>query len=86
MDKFGDSIAAAVAGAGRPRGWLSRRAHITDPAARILAEHPEFAELTGSARTEAFREAGYVIQLQQQKDVLDLFRTHFDVASETGAA
>jgi hypothetical protein len=27
----------------------------------------------------AFREAGYALQLQQQKDVLDNFRTHFDV-------
>ena len=82
MDKFGDSIAAAAAGAKAPEDGY-HGAYITDLAARILAEHPEFAELTGSARTEAFREAGYVIQLQQQKDVLDLFRTHFDVwASE----
>ena len=82
MDKFGDSIAAAAAGQAAPEDGY-HGAYITDLAARILAEHPEFAELTGSARTEAFREAGYVIQLQQQKDVLDLFRTHFDVwASE----
>ena len=82
MDKFGDSIAAAAAGQPAPSDGY-HGAYITDLAARILADHPEYADLSGEERTEAFREAGYAIQLQQQKDVLDLFRTHFDVwASE----
>ncbi|MFN8126839.1 MAG: arginine--tRNA ligase [Candidatus Nanopelagicales bacterium] len=82
MDKFGDSIAAAAAGQPAPEDGY-HGAYITDLAAQILRDHPEYADLTGSDRTEAFREAGYQIQLQQQKDVLDLFRTHFDVwASE----
>lgn len=82
MDKFGDSIAAAAAGQPAPSDGY-HGAYITDLAARILADHPEYADLSGEERTEAFREAGYAIQLRQQKDVLDLFRTHFDVwASE----
>jgi arginyl-tRNA synthetase len=37
----------------------------------------------GTERNEAFREAGYQRQLRQQQQVLELFRTHFDVwASE----
>jgi arginyl-tRNA synthetase len=57
--------------------------YVADIAAAILAEHPEYAELTGAERMAAFRDAGYAKQLKQQQDVLALFRTHFDVwASE----
>ena len=82
MDKFGESIANAAAGSPPPEDGY-HGGYITDLAVRILREHPNYAELVGTDRMVAFREAGYAIQLQQQKDVLDLFRTHFDVwASE----
>ena len=82
MDKFGESIANAAAGSPPPEDGY-HGGYITDLAVRILREHPDYAELVGTDRMVAFREAGYAIQLQQQKDVLDLFRTHFDVwASE----
>jgi arginyl-tRNA synthetase len=53
--------------------------YILDLAARIFREHPEFHQLAESEQMVAFREEGYALQLQQQKDVLELFRTHFDV-------
>ncbi len=82
MDKFGESIAAAAAGQPAPEDGY-HGAYVTDLAAQILRDHPQYAELQGDERMIAFREAGYQIQLQQQKDVLELFRTHFDVwASE----
>lgn len=82
MDKFGESIANAAAGQAPPEGGY-HGGYITDLAASIVRDHPDYRELTGTDRIAAFREAGYAIQLQQQKDVLDLFRTHFDVwASE----
>ncbi len=82
MDRFGESIANAAAGRPAPEDGY-HGGYVTDLAAQIMREHPEYADLSGPERIAAFREAGYAIQLQQQKDVLDLFRTHFDVwASE----
>lgn len=82
MDRFGESIAAAAAGQPVPEDGY-HGAYVTDIAAAIMAEHPEYADLTGEERMVAFREAGYEKQLRQQKDVLALFRTVFDVwASE----
>jgi arginyl-tRNA synthetase len=54
-------------------------AYVDDLAREIVATRPEILELGEPARWEAFREAGYALQLQQQKDVLDAFQTHFDV-------
>jgi arginyl-tRNA synthetase len=82
MDLFGESIAAAAAGQPAPEDGY-KGGYIADLAAQILAEHPEYADLTGVERMRAFREAGYDKQLQQQKEVLALFRTVFDTwASE----
>ena len=82
MDNFGLSIAAAADGQAPPENGY-HGAYITELAAEISAEHPEFSSLTGTDRMVAFREAGYEAQLRQQKEVLDIFRTHFDVwASE----
>ncbi len=82
MDLFGESIANAAAGMPPPQNGY-HGGYVADIAAAILAEHPEYAELTGAERMAAFRDAGYAKQLKQQQDVLALFRTHFDVwASE----
>lgn len=78
IDLFGESISAAAAGEPAPRdGYLG--GYVTDLAAQILADHPEFASLAGEERRIAFREEGYSRQLRQHKDVLHLFRTDFDV-------
>jgi arginyl-tRNA synthetase len=82
MDLFGASLAAAAAGRPVPDNGY-HGAYIGDLAAEIVAAHPDYLTLPEPARMEAFREAGYALQLAQQQRVLDAFRTHFDVwASE----
>jgi len=78
MDNFGRSIANLAAGEQPPEDGY-HGAYVADLAAEIVAEHPEYADLAGEERLVAFREAGYQRQLHQQQQVLELFRTHFDV-------
>ncbi|MFM7775852.1 MAG: arginine--tRNA ligase, partial [Actinomycetota bacterium] len=53
--------------------------YINDLAKLILTQHPDYKSLPEAEGVVAFREAGYALQLQKQKDVLDNFGTHFDV-------
>ncbi len=78
MDKFGASVMAASLGEAVPEDGY-HGGYILDLAARIIREHPEFHQLPAGEQLVAFREEAYALQLQQQKDVLELFRTHFDV-------
>ncbi len=80
MDKFGASVMAASRGEAVPEDGY-HGGYILDLAARIIREHPEFHQLPAGEQLVAFREEAYAFQLQQQKDVLELFRTHFDVWS-----
>ncbi len=78
MDKFGASVMAASLGEAVPEDGY-HGGYILDLAARIIREHPEFHQLPAGEQLVAFREEACALQLQQQKDVLELFRTHFDV-------
>ncbi len=78
MDKFGVSIMAAAHGESAPEDGY-QGAYIGDLARQIVAEVPGILDLPGNEQWVAFREEGYVRQLKQQQDVLDAFRTHFDV-------
>ena len=78
MDLFGASVRAAARGEARPEDGYQGE-YINDLAKLIVAQHPEYVNLEESEGIAAFREAGYALQLQQQKDVLDNFGTHFDV-------
>jgi arginyl-tRNA synthetase len=78
MDKFGASVMAAASGEAVPEDGY-HGGYILDLAAQINREHPEFRQLSGEEQLVAFREEAYALQWQQQKDVLELFRTHFDV-------
>ncbi|MCH9737887.1 MAG: arginine--tRNA ligase [Actinomycetia bacterium] len=78
MDKFGASVMAASHGDSVPEDGY-HGGYILDLAAAIVRLHPEFAQLSLSDQLVAYREAAYALQLQQQKDVLGIFRTHFDV-------
>ncbi len=78
MDLFGASLRAAARGEARPEDGYQGE-YINDLAKLIVAQHPEYMNLDESEGIAAFREAGYALQLQQQKDVLDNFGTHFDV-------
>jgi len=78
MDKFGMSIEARAIGTEPPEGGY-QGAYVDELAQQIVAADPSILDLDDPARWEAFREAGYALQLQQQKDVLDHFNTHFDM-------
>ena len=78
MELFGASLRAAARGEARPEEGYQGD-YINDLAKLIVAQHPEYVELDEAAGVPAFREAGYALQLQQQKDVLDNFGTHFDI-------
>ncbi|MFI5099867.1 MAG: arginine--tRNA ligase [Actinomycetes bacterium] len=84
MDRFGASLAAAAAGLPVPSDGYQGD-YIVEMGARIAAEHPQFAALPDDERTQAFREAGYELQMAEQRAVLDAFRTHFDVWSSERA-
>ncbi len=78
MDKFGMSLEASALGREVPEGgYQGDYIHVL--ARQIVDNDPAILELPDDRRWVAFREAGYALQLQQQKDTLDHFRTHFDV-------
>lgn len=78
MDLFGASIRAVALGIARPEEGYQGE-YIKDLAKLVVAQNPELKNLPEAEGIAAFREAGYALQLQQQKDVLDNFGTHFDV-------
>ena len=78
MDLFGASIRAAVLGIPRPEDGYHGN-YIEALGKLIDAQHPEFKKLPESEAIAAYREAGYALQLQEQKDVLETFGTHFEI-------
>ncbi|HCB05212.1 MAG TPA: arginine--tRNA ligase [Nocardioides sp.] len=72
MDLFGESLAAAALGQPVPDDGY-HGAYIADLARQVIADDP------GVAGMEAFREAGYALQLKEQRDELTRFNTVFDV-------
>jgi arginyl-tRNA synthetase len=78
MDKFGASVMAAANGRPVPADGY-HGGYILDLAAAIVIARPGIRELPEDEQLVAFREAAYALQLRQQQQVLELFRTHFDV-------
>jgi arginyl-tRNA synthetase len=78
MEKFGESVKALALGEKVPEDGY-HGAYIGDLANEILANQPDIKNLAEPQRSEAFREAAYELQLNDQKRVLALFNTHFDV-------
>lgn len=78
MDLFAASLHAAAHGLPTPENGY-HGGYIADLAQTIIAQHPAIMDETGEAALAAFKEAGYRLQLQEQRDVLDKFGTHFDV-------
>ena len=78
MDRFGQSVMAVAEGRPVPEDGY-HGAYVIDLAAAVLAEEPGILDLPDDERAPAFREAAYRLQLAQQQQVLELFRTHFDV-------
>lgn len=78
MDLFGASLAASALCQAKPEDGYQGQ-YIDELAQEILIKSPEYKKLSGQSAIEAFREAGYELQLAQQKKVLDNFGTHFDI-------
>jgi arginyl-tRNA synthetase len=77
MDKFGASIEAAALGTPIPEDGYHGD-YIPELAKRVVAEDPGILDLPDAERLVAFREAGYALQLEEQKEQLESFRTHFE--------
>jgi len=78
MDKFGTSVKAWALGEKIPEDGY-HGAYIGELATAVIKNHPEIVDLPEPDRSIAFREEAYEIQLADQKRVLALFNTHFDV-------
>ena len=78
IERFGQSVMAAANGRPIPEDGY-HGAYVVDLAAELVAEHPQILELEADAQQHEFRELAYQRQLAQQKAVLKIFRTHFDV-------
>ena len=77
MDLFGQSLRAAALGIDRPENGYHGE-YIADLANEIIKKNPEFTQLDEESGMVAFREAGYKLQLDLQREVLENFGTHFD--------
>ena len=77
MDLFGASIRAAALGKARPEDGYHGE-YIEDLAKEIVKSNPQITQLVESESISAFTQAGYKLQLEQQRKVLDNFGTHFD--------
>ena len=77
MDLFGASLRAAALGKPRPEDGYHGE-YIEDLAKEIVKSNPKFTELAECESISAFTQAGYKLQLDQQRKVLDNFGTHFD--------
>ena len=78
MDLFAASLHAAAHGLPTPENGY-HGGYINDLAQLVVANNPSIMSMAGEPAIAAFKEAGYMLQLQEQKDVLDKFGTHFDV-------
>ncbi len=78
MDKFGASIEAHALGLPVPEDGYHGD-YVADLAKAVVEADPDILGLPEGERMEAFREAGYRIQLAEQREQLEAFRTVFDV-------
>ena len=78
MDLFGASVEAAALGNTIPENGYQGE-YILDLAKEIITTNPTLASLPDATRQIAFREAAYLVQLKDQRRVLDNFGTHFDI-------
>jgi len=77
MDLFGQSLRAAALGIDRPENGYHGE-YIADLANEITKANPEFTKLDEESSVVAFREAGYKLQMDLQREVLENFGTRFD--------
>ena len=78
MDLFGASMRCAALGLPRPENGY-HGIYIDDLAQQVVATNPSFKDLPEDESVAAFRDAGYLLQLDDQKRVLAAMNTHFDI-------
>ncbi len=78
MDLFGASVEAAALGQPIPEDGYQGD-YIAELAQQVVTADPGILELPAEQRVVAFREAGYAVQLQEQKEQLGALRSEFDV-------
>ena len=78
MELFGASLRAAALGMPVPEEGYHGE-YITELAAVIATAHPDYLNLPVDKSLDAFRDAGYALQLADQQRVLANFRTNFDI-------
>ena len=78
MERFAESLMAAAHDRPTPQDGY-HGAYVADLAKAIVADDPAIIELPEDEQQVAFLEEGYRRQLQEQREQLDGFRTHFDV-------
>jgi len=78
MEKFGRSLMLRANGQDVPEG-LYEGVYVQHLADQIVAADPEILKLPEEEQVNAFRKAGYALQLRLQQESLEKFRTHFDV-------
>ena len=78
MELFGASLRAAAMGVSVPEDGYHGQ-YINELAKSINDAHPEFLSLAVPESLNAFRDAGYALQLADQQRVLQNFRTNFDI-------
>ena len=78
MDLFGESLRASALGIAKPEAGY-QGGYIDELAKKIVVAEQDLLKLSEPESLVAFREAGYKLQLQEQKDVLAKFGTNFQV-------
>ena len=78
MELFGASLRAAALGVPVPEAGYHGQ-YINELAISINDAYPEFVDLAEGESLDAFRDAGYALQLADQQRVLRDFRTNFDI-------
>ncbi len=78
MDLFGQSLQAAALNQPIPEDGYHGE-YISDLAKEILEKNPDILKLSPADQVIEFRDLGYQLQLQEQKNVLENFRTSFDI-------
>ena len=78
MERFANSVLAAVKGEPTPEGGYAG-SYIGDLAARVLAARPDLLDLPGDEQVVVTRELAYGFQLEEQKQSLSKFNVDFDV-------
>jgi arginyl-tRNA synthetase len=77
MELFGASLRSAALNQPRPEAGYHGE-YIEELANEIVKNNPKITQLPESESISAFTEAGYKLQIEDQKSVLDKFGTHFD--------